>query len=613
MKGTVVVSIVLAALSAMPVSAQTARERYESALAREQDVRGRLAAAQPGATTPSPTVLMTDATRVVSAYEALVRRYPVNGYADNALWQAAGLAETLYRTFARDTDRESALKLYQWLISEYPTSAYVSRARTAIGGLAPSTPAAASQDSPSAATSEPPPPSPAPGAAPASTTRATMLAVSRAILPETVRVTIELDREVSYREERITGPARVFFDLKGVQLTPALLDKVLTYPDDVVKQIRLGRHPDSVVRVVLDQEGVKRYSVFTLYNPFRIVIDSERSIAVAASQPTGAAPTPESAPIGASTAASLPATAPSEVTPTVPPAEPRPAEVRAEPAVPASRDAAPVAPAGAPPPPVAPAAPIARESEPAPPSTNKAGGFSLSRQLGLSVSRIVIDPGHGGRDPGTRAQGLKEADLTLDIALRLEKLLQAEPGLEVVLTRRADEYVPLETRTEIANREGADLFLSIHANASRNPAARGIETYFLSFASSPDAEAVAARENASSERSMHTLPDIIKAIALNNKLDESRDLAAAVQETLSTRLRRADKETRNRGVRKAPFVVLIGAGMPSALTEIAFLSNKQEAQLLKTTAYKQRIAEALHAAVLKYRNSLKKVGQVADR
>ena len=162
---------------------------------------------------------------------------------------------------------------------------------------------------------------------------------------------------------------------------------------------------------------------------------------------------------------------------------------------------------------------------PAVPSANTDGSFSLARQLGLGISRIVIDPGHGGHDPGTGGHGTTEADVVLDIALRLERLLRKEPGLDVVLTRRSDVFIPLEQRTAIANREGADLFLSIHANASRNASARGVETYFLSFASSPDAEAVAARENATSDRAMHNLPSIVRAIALNNKLDESRDLA----------------------------------------------------------------------------------------
>ena len=237
----------------------------------------------------------------------------------------------------------------------------------------------------------------------------------------------------------------------------------------------------------------------------------------------------------------------------------------------------------------------------------------MARQLGLSVSRIVIDAGHGGHDPGVLGKGLTEAALVLDVALRLEKLLLKEPGLEVVLTRRTDVYLPLEERTELANRESADMFLSIHANASRNATAKGIETYFLSFASSPEAEAVAARENSASARGMHQLPDIIKAIALNNKLDESRDLAHMVQESLVTSLRKSNQEIRSRGVKKAPFVVLIGAAMPSVLAEIAFVSNKQELSLLKTTAYKQKIAESLFNAVMRYRKSLKGQATMASQ
>jgi N-acetylmuramoyl-L-alanine amidase len=260
--------------------------------------------------------------------------------------------------------------------------------------------------------------------------------------------------------------------------------------------------------------------------------------------------------------------------------------------------------------PVVPAPPIPL-APPAAPSLNGAGGFSIARQLGLGVSRVVIDAGHGGHDPGAQARGLNEADLTLDLALRLEKLLQNEPGLEVVLTRRTNVYIPLEERTAIANREGADLFLSIHANTSRNASARGVETYFLSFAGSAEAEAVAARENSSHAGEMHKLPDIIRAITLNNKLDESRDLAGMVQEALVTRLRRSNKNVDNRGVKKAPFVVLIGAEMPSVLAEVSFLTNKQELSLLKTAAYKQRIAEALHAAVMRYRRSLKGASAIA--
>jgi N-acetylmuramoyl-L-alanine amidase len=250
---------------------------------------------------------------------------------------------------------------------------------------------------------------------------------------------------------------------------------------------------------------------------------------------------------------------------------------------------------------------------PVTPAKNVAGGFSIARQLGLGVSRIVIDPGHGGHDPGAKGQGQTEADLVLDIALRLEKQLAAIPGVEVVLTRRTDEFIPLQERTAIANRENADLFLSIHANASGNRQAHGVETYFLNIATNQNAEAVAARENAASGHTMGELQGFIKTIMTNNKIDESRDLATQVQRSMVEKLRPANKNLRDLGVKQAPFVVLIGAGMPSVLAEISFLTNSQEAKLLKTPAYRQRIADALFSAVRKYQTSLKTISTVAER
>jgi N-acetylmuramoyl-L-alanine amidase len=228
----------------------------------------------------------------------------------------------------------------------------------------------------------------------------------------------------------------------------------------------------------------------------------------------------------------------------------------------------------------------------------------MARQLGLSVSRIVIDPGHGGHDPGAQRNGSSEADIVLDIALRLERLLQAEPGVDVVLTRRTDVFVPLEERTAMANRASADLFLSIHTNASSLAQASGVESYFLNFASSKNAEAVAARENAASGQAMRALPDLVKAIALNSKLDESRDFASLVQEALVQKLRPMNASVRDLGVKQAPFVVLVGASMPSVLAEVSFLTNDRESKLLKGQNYRQRIAEALFAAVQKYQAAL---------
>jgi len=241
----------------------------------------------------------------------------------------------------------------------------------------------------------------------------------------------------------------------------------------------------------------------------------------------------------------------------------------------------------------------------------KAGGLSIARQLGLGVSRIVIDPGHGGHDPGAKGKGVTEAELVLDIAQRVEKLLAEIPGVEVILTRRTDDFIPLPERTAIANREGADLFLSIHANASPNAQARGIETYFLNFAINTSAAAVAARENAASTLAMGEMPDIVKAIALNNKVDESRDFATHVQRAMFDRLRTSNRTLKDLGVKQAPFVVLIGATMPSVLAEISFVTNPQEARLLKGNAYRQKIAESLFSAIRKYQTSLKGTATVA--
>lgn len=261
--------------------------------------------------------------------------------------------------------------------------------------------------------------------------------------------------------------------------------------------------------------------------------------------------------------------------------------------------------------PASPASPAEPVTRPVAPASTTAGGYSLARQLGLGVSRIVIDPGHGGHDPGAQAHGVSEAELVLDVALRLERLLQAQPGFEVVLTRRTNEFIALEARTSLANRENADLFLSIHANSSPQADTRGVETYFLNFSSNAHAEAVAARENAASSQSMRLLPGLVKAITLNNKRAESREFAGMVQASLVKQMKTQNKNVKDLGVKQAPFVVLIGAEMPSVLAEISFITNRTDANLLKQTTYRQRVAQALADAVLRYQGSLKKVTSVA--
>ena len=233
------------------------------------------------------------------------------------------------------------------------------------------------------------------------------------------------------------------------------------------------------------------------------------------------------------------------------------------------------------------------------------GDLSLVRALGLKIGKIVVDAGHGGHDTGTIGpNGLLEKDLVLDVALRLGKLLEQKLGADVVYTRHDDTFIPLETRTAIANQNQADLFISIHANSSSDPSARGVETYYLNFTSSPEALEVAARENSVSETSVHELQDLVKKIALKDKIDESREFAANVQKALHAGEAAKNPGVKDRGVKKAPFIVLIGANMPSILAEISFVSNPTDERKLRTPEYRQRIAESLYRGVSRYAQGL---------
>ncbi len=233
------------------------------------------------------------------------------------------------------------------------------------------------------------------------------------------------------------------------------------------------------------------------------------------------------------------------------------------------------------------------------------GQRSLTRALGLKIGRIVVDAGHGGHDTGTLGpDGIREKDVVLDVALRLGKLLRQRMGSDVIYTRDDDTFIPLEQRTAIANKAQADLFISVHANSSSDPTARGVETYYLNFTTSPDALEVAARENAVSDESIHELSGLVKKITLKDKIDESREFAADVETSLYAGLERGNPGLRDRGVKKAPFVVLIGANMPSILAEISFLTNPDDATQLRDPEYRQRIAESLYRGVAKYVNGL---------
>ena len=490
---------------------------FKEAEAREAALRAEIDSRKAGA---PATPLLDRARTLVGAYEDISRLFSSGPYGDDALWHAGVLAADAFWEFGEPDDRTTALRLLKTLGSRHPTSPFVRQATPQLDRLNAAKVPAIEQKPPAAM----------------------LKAIRREALPGAMRVTLELGDEAAYHDEQIDAPPRVFIDLQNARPVEALKDVTQAFPDDLVRQIRVGRQVGTRTRVVLDLAAAAPRTVYALYNPYRVVIDFRRD-----------------APAAASTTAT---------------------PAKAEPVVP-----------------------------PSPPAVNGRGGFSLSRQLGLRVARVVIDPGHGGHDPGAMNDGLSEADLVLDVAQRLEKLLAKQPGVEVVMTRRSNIFVALEERTAIANRAGADLFLSIHANASEDDRARGIETYFLNFAPNPAAEAIAARENAASARTMRQLPDIVKAIALNNKLDESRDFASFVQSAMMDRLKRANKRVKDLGVKQAPFVVLIGATMPSILAEIAFLTNHQEATLLRGGTYRQQIAEAIFNGVMRYQRSLKAATQ----
>jgi N-acetylmuramoyl-L-alanine amidase len=233
------------------------------------------------------------------------------------------------------------------------------------------------------------------------------------------------------------------------------------------------------------------------------------------------------------------------------------------------------------------------------------GDRSLTRTLGLKIGRIVIDAGHGGHDTGTIGpDGVMEKDIVLDVALRLGRLLETRLGADVIYTRDDDTFIPLETRTAIANEHQADLFISIHANSSSDPDARGVETYYLNFTSNADALEVAARENAVSEKSIFELQDLVKKITLKDKIEESRELATDVQLSLYGGLATRRSTLKDRGVKKAPFVVLIGANMPSILAEISFVSNPTDEAKMDTPEYRQKIADSLYKGIAKYAEGL---------
>ena len=556
----------------------------------------------------------------VLRYRKVVARYPRSGYSDNALLAVGRLYRDMARQFRSPRYREDATEAFRRVVAEYPSSSLGDDALWAVveitredgdrrrlteaanayleaspdGAHASEVRALLRKRVPAAPVPSPPPPG-----------LARVFDLRSWTGDSSTRVVIDLERKVRISSDRIADPDRLWIDLAGTRLHPNLKARSFPVADGLLEQIRIAQNRDDVVRIVLDFKDVRDHQVFYLEDPTRLIVDvraaTKPPAAVAEKGPNAAAPAPEPTRPPEPSIDTLPTRRVNGMVPT----EGRTA------ALPPQPPPTPIA-LGLPPPPpsdrTGPDTGSGRRRTPAaapePPEVNRAGSYSLARQLGLGARRIVIDAGHGGHDPGTIGRGgLQEKDLVLDVAQRLERLVRSELGTEVVMTRSTDVFVPLEERTAIANSRGADLFLSIHANASRNPRARGIETYFLNFAQDTHAEAVAARENAISAATLKDLQQLVKAITLNSKIDESREFATSVQEAM-VQHQRPHHPVEDRGVHTAPFYVLIGANMPSILAEVAFVSNPEDEKRLKSPEFRDLIAKSLLRGVRTYLEAL---------
>lgn len=459
--------------------------------------------------------------------------------------------------------------------------------------------------------------------------------------PNYTRVAIDLGDDVTYEAARVPHPDRIYFDLHGTRLAPQLVGKSFTVTDDgFLKRVRAAQFTNDMTRVVLDVNDVTEYSAFLLPNPYRLIIDihggsreqGTESVAATSAPPQTAVVTK------ATTARPVPNTVEAKTNSLVevaslsdqpgrveatrrPTSQPISAVVKengtTDRGESSGRDDAGLDTTTT-------ASSLRRTKKgraevasavPARAAVPTADGeTSLVRALGLKIGRIVIDAGHGGHDSGTLGYGgIEEKDVVLDVALRLGKLLHERLGAEIIYTRSDDTFIPLETRTAIANKAQADLFLSIHANSSRDESARGVETYYLNFTTQLDALEVAARENAVSDQSIHQLSDLVKKIALKDKIAESREFATDVQESLYGGLENGNEGLKDRGVKKAPFVVLIGANMPSILAEISFVTNPNDARELEEPAYRERVAESLYRGVARYEAGLSGVKLPVER
>ena len=368
--------------------------------------------------------------------------------------------------------------------------------------------------------------------------------------PSYTRVVIDCSHEVQYWSNTLPGDAkkgidpRIYVDLAARDLAPGV-PAAFDVHDGLLKKVRTGRPKPGRVRVVLDLVSLGTYKVFALKDPYRIVIDVAN-----------------------------------DKTPTIRADKP---ELRSLPPGQSDR--------------------IAGVLDRAPPEVPP---LHLKLPDGDGrLRRIVVDAGHGGKDPGAVGpNGVLEKDVVLDLARELARQLRSELGCEVILTRDKDVFLPLEERTAIANRVGADLFISLHVNASPNRKVYGTETYYLNLSKNEQAVAVAARENGTTLKEVSDLEAILFDLMANAKINESSRLAAEVQNALIAELSRHYSSIKNRGVLQGPFYVLLGATMPSVLVEVGFISNHREEKRLTSSGFRDKSARAIVAGVKSYAKAL---------
>lgn len=470
----------------------------------------------------------------IKEFRAVYATQPNGPRADDALFMTARLYAELYGFSGNNKDKQRALDYYNRLLKRFPGSRYASKAKRAIARLSRGH-ARASKSSASVRVKTPPFYKKRYKAQPSSLAEVKEIRFWSS--PSYTRVVIDVESEVPYthrllkKDPSIAKPMRLCIDLNNARIGPGLKPAV-PIVDDLLSGVRAAQYSPDTVRLVLDIKSIDDFRIFSLRNPFRIVVDVSSVPIMAASKTT-------------------------------------------------SKNR------------------FKHELE-------KPGGEvpkgALAKQLALGVRRIVIDPGHGGKDPGAIGylKGVREKNVTLEISRRLAKKIRQRLGCEAVLTRNADTFLSLEERTAIANTKNADLFISIHTNANRAMACRGIETYFLNLATDEDAILVAARENATSAKNISDLQAILSDLMKNAKIDESSRLAGHVQEALIKKLKPRYSRIKNRGVKQAPFYVLLGAEMPCILIEAAFITNPRECRRLNTGGYQEDIADAIVMGIQHY-------------